>query len=132
MRAKVYSDSTGPFLVPSSRGNRYLLVVYHYGNNFIFAEPMPSRTAEQILRAYQRVHGQLMSRNMKPQLKIMDNKASSILKEYLRKENVTYQLVPPHVHRRNSAGRAIQTFKDHFIAGLCVVRLSKSISLKYL
>ena len=26
--------------------------------------------------------------------------------------------MPPHIHRRNSAKRAIQTFKNHFIAGL--------------
>jgi hypothetical protein len=27
--------------------------------------------------------------------------------------------VPPHIHRRNAAERAIRTFKNHFIAGLC-------------
>ena len=26
--------------------------------------------------------------------------------------------MPPHIHRRNSAERAIQTFGNHFIAGL--------------
>jgi hypothetical protein len=26
------------------------------------------------------------------------------------------ELVRPHVHRRNRAGRAIRTFKNHFIA----------------
>ena len=29
-----------------------------------------------------------------------------------------YQLVPPHIHRRNASERAIHTFKNHFIAGL--------------
>ena len=29
-----------------------------------------------------------------------------------------FQLVPPHLHRRNVAERAIQTFKNNFIAGL--------------
>jgi hypothetical protein len=28
-------------------------------------------------------------------------------------------LVPPHVHRRNSAERAIRTWKNHFVAGIC-------------
>ena len=32
-----------------------------------------------------------------------------------------YQLVPPDVHRRNAAERAIRTFKNHLIAGLCSV-----------
>jgi hypothetical protein len=31
---------------------------------------------------------------------------------------MTYQLVPPHYHRRNAAERAIRTFKEHFGAGL--------------
>jgi hypothetical protein len=29
-----------------------------------------------------------------------------------------YQLVPPRCHRRNTAERAIRTFKEHFVAGL--------------
>ena len=33
-------------------------------------------------------------------------------------QNVSYQLVPPGIHRRNAAERAIRTFKNHFIAGL--------------
>ena len=35
------------------------------------------------------------------------------------KKNVDYRLVPPWNHRQNAAERAIQTFKNHFIAGLC-------------
>jgi hypothetical protein len=33
---------------------------------------------------------------------------------------LAYQLVPPHIHRLNAAERAIRTFKNHFIAGLCL------------
>ena len=29
---------------------------------------------------------------------------------------MTFQLVPPHVHRQNAAERAIRTFKNHFLA----------------
>jgi hypothetical protein len=32
---------------------------------------------------------------------------------------IAFQLAPPHCHRRNAAKRAICTFKNHFIAGLC-------------
>ncbi len=32
---------------------------------------------------------------------------------------MTYQLVPPLDHRRNHTKKAIQTFKDHFVAILC-------------
>jgi hypothetical protein len=36
----------------------------------------------------------------------------------MNKNGLDYQLVPPHVHRRNAAERAIQTFKNHLLAFL--------------
>ena len=41
------------------------------------------------------------------------------MKDYMHEEDITYQLTPAGLHRRNLAKRAIQTFKNHFIAGLC-------------
>ena len=49
----------------------------------------------------------------------MDNEACGILNKTLPKQNIPYQLHPMHIHIRNATERAIQTFKDHFIAGLC-------------
>jgi hypothetical protein len=49
----------------------------------------------------------------------LDNEASKLLKTYLHQQDITFQLVPPYSHRRNSAERAIRSFKDHLIAGLC-------------
>ncbi len=34
-------------------------------------------------------------------------------------KDIHFQLVPPDVHCRNAAERAIRTWKNHFIAGLC-------------
>ena len=34
---------------------------------------------------------------------------------------IKYQLVLPNNHRSKDSERAIQTFKNHFIAGLCIV-----------
>jgi hypothetical protein len=42
-----------------------------------------------------------------------------MLQQFMTSESIDFQLVPPHVHRRNAAERAIRTFKNHFIAGLC-------------
>jgi hypothetical protein len=39
-------------------------------------------------------------------------------KNFFITDDVEYQLVPPHFHRRNTAERAIRTFKEHFVAGL--------------
>ena len=36
----------------------------------------------------------------------------------MTKYNESFQLVPPHTHRANAAERAIQTFNNHFKAGL--------------
>jgi hypothetical protein len=49
----------------------------------------------------------------------LDNEASKLLKTYLHHQDITFQLVPPYSHRRKSAERAIRSFKDHLIAGLC-------------
>ena len=38
----------------------------------------------------------------------------------MREVNEQFQLVPPHIHQRNSAERAISNFKDNFIAGLSI------------
>ena len=51
----------------------------------------------------------------------MDNEISNELIEALKDNNTTYQLVPPYTHRRNLAERAIQTYKNHFKAGLASV-----------
>ena len=55
-------------------------------------------------------------------LQLLDNEASSAYKEAITfKWNATFQLVPPDMHRRNRAERAIRTFKDHFLAILAGV-----------
>ena len=32
-------------------------------------------------------------------------------------QQITYQLVPPHIHQRNTVEKVISTFKNHLIAG---------------
>ena len=119
--AKAYTDLTGQFLYLSSRGNKYLLVVYDYDSNAILAEAIPNRQAATIKNAILNITDILQAHGTKPNLYILDNEASLDLKQSLKKNNITFELVPPHVHRRNAAERAIQTFKDHFIAGLASV-----------
>jgi hypothetical protein len=43
------------------------------------------------------------------------------LNNFFTANDVDYQLVPPHCHRRNAAERAIRTFKEHFVVGLSPV-----------
>jgi hypothetical protein len=46
----------------------------------------------------------------------MDNQATKHIKKVLTKEQCKLQLVEPHNHQMNAAERAIQTWKDAFIA----------------
>jgi hypothetical protein len=51
----------------------------------------------------------------------INNSLSAALTIFFIANDVAYQLVPPHCHRRNAAERAIRTFKEHFVAGLSSV-----------
>ena len=113
-----FSDLTGRFPIQSNRGANYIFVLYDYDSNAILVRPLRNRSAHEIHRVFSSVHTYLVTRGLRPRLHTLDNEASTILKEFLTAENVEYQLVPPHIHRRNSAECAIQTFKNHFIAGL--------------
>jgi hypothetical protein len=48
----------------------------------------------------------------------LDNEASAALKNFFTTNDVDYQLVPPHCHRRSAAERAICNFNENFVAGL--------------
>jgi hypothetical protein len=116
---QIYTDQRGRFPVVSSKGNRYIMILYDYDSNAILAQPIKDRMAPELLRAFQVMEQELVARGLTPKLMKLDNEASKLLKTYLQKQNITFQLVPPYSHRRNSAERAIRSFKDHLIAGIC-------------
>ena len=63
----------------------------------------------------------LAKRGFKPCFDIIDNVASKPVQAYLKANDIKIQLVEPHNHRVNAAERAIQTFKNHLIAGFCTI-----------
>jgi hypothetical protein len=95
------------------------MVLYDYDSNHIFAQPFKNRTAHCITEAYKILHQRLCDAGFKPKLQRLDNECSEMLKRFLKLKDVNFLLVPPGVHRRNAAERAIRTFQNHFIAGLC-------------
>jgi hypothetical protein len=116
---QIYTDHTGRFPVVSSKGNKYIMVLYDYDSNAILAKPIKDCTAPELLKAFQFMEQELVARGLKPKLMKLDNEASKLLKDYLYQQYITFQLVPPYSHRLNAAERAIRSFKDHLIAGLC-------------
>jgi hypothetical protein len=120
-QGQLYMDLTGKFPVRSSKGNSYVMVCYVYDCNYVKVIPMKSRSASEWANAYVHIHQQLTADGFKPKLQTLDNEASAALKHFFTANDVEYQLVPPHCHRRNAAERAIPTFKEHFVAGLSSV-----------
>jgi hypothetical protein len=113
-----YHDLTGRFPHRSSRGNEYLLIVYDYDSNSILHCALKNKTAAEIKRGWISIHERLARGGNQPKMYILDNEASADLKKGLKKYGLDYQLVPPHVHRRNAAERAIRTYKNHLLAFL--------------
>ena len=81
-----------------------------------------NRTTESMLEAFQSVYYYPIKKNFKPKLQVMDNECSKLVKTFIEnKNNVALQFVEPHEHRVDADERSIQTFKNHFVSGLCTV-----------
>jgi hypothetical protein len=128
-QAQLYTDLTGKFPVRSSKGNSYVMVCYIYDCNYVKVIPMKSRYASEWVKAYDTIHQELTVKAFKPKLQTLDNKASTDLKNLFTVNDIAYQLVPSHCHRRNAAERAIRTFKEHFVADLSSVDPSFQLHL---
>jgi hypothetical protein len=100
---QIYTDQTGRFPVASSKGNRYIMILYDYDSNAILAQPIKDRTAPELLKAFQIMEQELVARGLKPNLMKLENEASKLLKAYLHQQDITFQLVPSYSHRRNTA-----------------------------
>ena len=103
--------------------------MYDFDSNFIDAIPIPSLTKEQLVKAYRIGITRLQQRGLTPQLHRLDNEISKLMEEEIKSNNINYQLTPSGNHSRNAAERAIQTFKNHFIAGLSSVHPSFPLRL---
>jgi hypothetical protein len=120
-QGQLYTDLTGKFPVQSSKGNAYVMVCYVYDCNYFKVIPMKSRSASEWVKAYDTVYKELTVKGFKPKLQTLDNEASAALKNFFTVNDIDYQLVLPHCHRRNAAERATRTFKEHFVAGISSV-----------
>ena len=111
MQNKIYTDQTGIFPVTSSKDKIYIMVAFEADSNNIMAEPMKPREASELTTSYAKIHKMLTSRGLKPKVHILDNECSKTIINFMLSVDEKYQLVPPHIHRRNAAERSIQNFK---------------------
>jgi hypothetical protein len=77
-----------------------------------------SQNLKEMIRAYSKLHKYLLDCGLKPRLQKLDNECPTGLKRFMKQNEVDYQLARPHFHRRNSAERAISSWKHYCIAGL--------------
>jgi hypothetical protein len=92
--------------------------MYHYESNSILATPINGMTDKILFEAYKKNFDMLEKKGFKVQVNVMDNQAPKYIKQFLTEKECKLQLVEPHNKRVNAAERAIQTWKDAFIAAL--------------
>jgi hypothetical protein len=116
-----FTDLTGCFPCKSSSGNEYVLVAYHYDGNVVMGQALKNRKAATITASWQTMQDTFRKAGAAPNTWVMNNEISDEFASALAANNVAFQLVPPHTHRRNLSERVIQTWKNHFKAGLASV-----------
>ena len=86
-------------------------MAYHYDTTTIISEPIKNRTARVINKAHEHMYEFFTSRRLKPKYKVLDNEISNKLVAAMKKHDIAFQLVLPHLHQSNVAERSIQTWK---------------------
>jgi hypothetical protein len=94
----MYTDQTGKFQKKSSKGNHYIMVLIEINSNAILVEAMKNRSAGEMIRAYLVLVSCLRNAEVSPKMHILDNECSEEFKAQIRKNNMTFQLAPPHHH----------------------------------
>ena len=61
-------------------------------------EPLKSRSGPEILCGHQVLFQRLRTAGARPKLHRLDNEASKLLKDYLNKQAIDFQLAPPHIN----------------------------------
>ena len=121
-KKSMFSDQTGKFPITSARGNKYIMVAVELDGNYIDGEPLQSRSAKSLTKAYLAIFQRWKATGVIcPNWHILDNEAPEELKQAIRDNKCRVELTPADQHRRNAAERAIQTFKGHFISVLAGV-----------
>ena len=87
---KIYTDQTGAFPTLSSKGNRYLFILYHYDTNAILAEPIKNRTAGELVREHDKLVKYLSQRGYSSKLHILDNEVSQLIKKYNQEQKINF------------------------------------------
>jgi hypothetical protein len=112
----IFADATGRFPLPSADGKEYILIMTY--KNYIKPVAFANRGADAYVKAFR--EGIHFFKNLGHNVTsiVLDNETSAAVLKLFKEEKLSYQFVPPGTKRSNKAERAIQTFRNHFIAVL--------------
>jgi hypothetical protein len=125
----IYTDCTGNLPTRALDNQQLFFVAYHYDINYIFALPIQSTKGDDIIAAFRTIFDNLTRKGFAPTFNVTDNQAAAAIKKFVTSRDCAIQFVEPYNHRVNAAERAIQTFKNHFISGLCTTDISFPLQL---
>ena len=97
------------------------MILYDYDSNLILSNPIKTRQAAELTSSCKALFLKMQTNCHAPELHILDNEYSEELHKAFKRYQVTFQLVPLHVHLQNAAERVIQTWKNHFLAGIATL-----------
>ena len=118
VKQTLYTDQTGQFPETSSRGNKYQMCLHEIDSNTTWVEPLSSKTETSMIAACANAISRMRAAGLNPRHQILDNEASAKYKAANIASGMTYRLVPPDNNHHNMAEKAIQFWKDHFVAVL--------------
>ena len=116
----IFVDLTRKFPLINVNGYTAIFILYYWTRNVIFTNSIKDAKDYTMVKLFTKNIEYLSSRGFKPEYNVMDNVASKSIRTYLTKEKIKFQLVKPHNHCANKSEWVIQTFKNHFIYGLCI------------
>ena len=120
--ATLFTDDFGRYPIRAMSGNQYIMLAYHDAANVILVQPFASKKDHHRIPAFNAIMKRFQARGIPVHAQVMDNEASAAYTENITEVwKCTHQKVPPDMHRRNKAERAIRTFKAHFLAILASV-----------
>ena len=116
----IYFDATGKFPFTSYCGAVYVLICVY--KNYIHAETMNDRSAPSYVTAYRAAFAFFHKLGHVFSVARLDNETSAPLEAFLDVEaKVDHEFISAGSHRSNKAERSIQTWKNHYIAGVASV-----------
>ena len=98
-KKSMFSDQTGKFPITSARGNKYIMVAVELDGNYIDGEPLQSRSAKSLTKAYLAIFQRWKATGVIcPNWHILDNEAPEELKQAIRDNKCRVELTPANQH----------------------------------